>query len=47
MKNALGKTLVNFDKAPIRLTGISLMESYSTKSNLMAILLDRYKSVTA
>ena len=45
LKNALGKAIANFDKAPIKLKGIDLRSVYGTKSQIFGTLGERYKSL--
>lgn len=46
IKKSLGKALANFDRAPLKLTGIELYGTYGTKSNVFGTMLQRYKEVT-
>jgi len=45
LKNALGKALANFDKAPIKLRGIDLRSVYGTKDQVFGTLTERYKEL--
>ncbi len=45
LKNALGKALANFDRAPIKLRGIYLRSVYGTKDQVFGTLIERYKEL--